>query len=88
LYGELVFVYACCHASLSTLAGVPGTGVSADEKDTEAERAMALLWRAAGMGFRAPDAYRAETALNSLRNRPDFRLLLMDLTFPAKPFAE
>jgi eukaryotic-like serine/threonine-protein kinase len=87
-YGELVFIHACCHASLSTLAGLPGTGLSAGEKDTEADRAMALLRQAAGMGFRAPYAYRTETALDPLRDRPDFRLLMMDLAFPGEPFAK
>jgi hypothetical protein len=30
---------------------------------------------------------RIESALDSLRSREDFRLLMSDLTFPADPFA-
>jgi hypothetical protein len=48
---------------------------------------MALLKKAVAMGYRNPDALRAEPALDSLRGRPDFRLLLMDLAFPAEPIA-
>ena len=39
------------------------------------------------MGLRNPDAYRTESALDPLRNRPDFRALMMDLVFPTEPFA-
>jgi hypothetical protein len=48
---------------------------------------MVLLQRAAAMGFRSPDAYRTEDALAPIRDRADFRLLLMDLTLPAEVFA-
>jgi hypothetical protein len=39
------------------------------------------------MGYRSPDAYRTEDALDTLRDRPDFRLLMMDLAMPTEPFA-
>jgi hypothetical protein len=48
---------------------------------------MALLRRAASMGHRSPDAYRTEDALDPLRSRDDFRLLMMDLEFPPDSFA-
>ena len=85
---EFTFIHACCHASLSWAAGRPGSGVSADEADAEAAKALALLRRAAAMGYRNPATYRNETALDPLRGRPDFRLMMMDLAFPAEPFAE
>ena len=47
---------------------------------------MAWLRRAVALGYRNPDAYRTESALDPLRNRADFRLLMMDLAFPADPF--
>ena len=47
---------------------------------------MDLLRRAVGMGYRNLDAYRTEDALDPLRDRPDFRLLMMDLAMPAEPF--
>jgi hypothetical protein len=46
-----------------------------------------LLRRAAATGYRSPDAYRTEDALDPLRGRDDFRLLMMDLVFPAEAFA-
>jgi hypothetical protein len=49
---------------------------------------MALLWRSVTMGFRNPDAYRTELALDALRNRPDFQALMMDRAFPTRPFAQ
>ena len=45
------------------------------------------LRRAAAMGYRNPAVYRYEPALAPLRGRDDFRLLMMDLAFPADPFA-
>jgi serine/threonine-protein kinase len=54
---------------------------------SEADQAMALLTKAVGSGFRNPNAFLTESALGPLRNRPDFELLMMDLAFPAKPFA-
>jgi hypothetical protein len=48
---------------------------------------MALLRKAVAMGRRSPDAYRTEDALDPLRSRDDFRLLLMDLELPSDPIA-
>ena len=48
---------------------------------------MALLRRAAGMGYCAPATYRTETALDPLRSRADFQRLLLDLAFPKDAFA-
>jgi hypothetical protein len=79
---------ACCHAGLAGVAGRPGSGVSAAEGAVEAEKAMAKLREAVTLGYRNPDAYRTESGLDSLRNRPDFRVLMMDLTFPSRPFAQ
>ena len=80
------FFLACCHAGLAGIAGRPGSGVSAAEGADQAEKAMAVLRQAVTMGYRNPYAYRTESALDPLRNRPDFRILLMDLVFPTKPF--
>ena len=82
LTGEQTFFLACCHAGLAGLAGRPGSGVSAAEGADQAEKAMAVLRRAVAMGYRNPDTYRTESALDPLRNRPDFRALMMDLVFP------
>ena len=81
------FETACCRAALAGLAGRDGSGVSAAEASSEAGKAMALLKKAVGMGYRNADTFRTEPALEPLRNRDDFRLLMMDLEFPADPFA-
>jgi hypothetical protein len=64
-----------------------GAGVSAAEGEEEAARAMGSLQRAVAMGYRGPDVYRVEDALDPLRDRPDFRSLMRDLATPADPFA-
>jgi hypothetical protein len=84
---EHTFFLACCHAGLAGLAPQPGSGQSAAQATDEAEFAMTVLRRAFAMGYANAAAYRTESALDALRDRPDFRLLMMDLEFPAKPFA-
>jgi len=78
---------ACCHAAMAGLAGTAGSGLSASEAASEADAAVALLKKAVALGYRLADAVRNEPALDPLRNRPDFRLLMMDLAIPAEPFA-
>ena len=62
-------------------------GVSSGEASSEAEKATALLAKAVTMGYRNPHPYRTDSALDPLRNRPDFQLLMMDLAMPTRPFA-
>jgi hypothetical protein len=38
------------------------------------------------MAYRSVDAYRTEDALDLLRAREDFQLLMMDLAMPPEPF--
>jgi eukaryotic-like serine/threonine-protein kinase len=85
--GEEWFLSACAEAALAGLAGRAGAGVSAAEGEEQAARAMGSLHRAVAMGYRSPDIYRVEDALDPLRGRPDFRSLMMDLAMPADPFA-
>jgi hypothetical protein len=87
LGSEQTFFRACCHAGLAGLAGRTGSGVSAAEAADHANKAMAVLRQAVAIGYRNADAYRTESALDSLRNRPDFHVLMMDLVMPTKPFA-
>jgi hypothetical protein len=84
---EVTILHACCHASLSCAAGRPGSGVSAGEAGEEAAKAMALLRRAAEMGFSDVAAYRNESGLDPLHDRPEFRMLMLDLAFPGEPLA-
>jgi tetratricopeptide (TPR) repeat protein len=50
-------------------------------------RAVASLRMALDRGYRNPGLIRTDPDLDSLRSRPDFQLLMMDLAFPAEPFA-
>jgi hypothetical protein len=79
---------AYCHAALAGMAGRAGSGVSAAEGEKAAARAMEWLGRAVAMGYRNTMELRTESALDPLRSRPDFRLLMMDVAFPAEPFAQ
>jgi hypothetical protein len=88
LSGESTFVVACCHSGLAGLAGRPGSGLSAAEGAVQAEKAMAVLRQSVALGYRNPYVFRTESALNPLRNRSDFQLLMMDLVFPSEPLAE
>ena len=85
--GEEWFETACCHAALEGLAGRPGSGVSAAEVSEHVAHSMALLRKAVGLGYRNASDFRIESALEPLRNCDDFRLLLLDVAFPATPFA-
>jgi tetratricopeptide (TPR) repeat protein len=85
--GEEWFLSGCVHAALAGLAGQPGAGVSAAEGEQQAARAMGSLHKAVAMGYRSAEAYRNEDALDPLRSRDEFRLLMMDLAMPAEPIA-
>jgi serine/threonine-protein kinase len=77
---------ACRHAALATVAGLPGSGVTAAEGRAAADRAMAELRRAASAGFRMLSLMAFDHDLDPLRSRADFQLLLLDLSFPGDPF--
>jgi hypothetical protein len=61
--------------------------VSADEAKIKAARAMESLVRAVAAGYRNANEIRIESALDPLRSRDDFRLLMMDLAMPPELFA-
>jgi tetratricopeptide (TPR) repeat protein len=86
--GEEWFETARCQAVLAGLAGQAGAGLSAAQAPRQADAAMALLHKAVRMGYRNAGTFRTEAALDPLRDRDDFRLLMMDLVFPADPFAK
>jgi hypothetical protein len=73
--------------TLAAAAGRDGSGQSTALASGLADRAIDGLRRAAAMGYRNAAQYRYEPALGALRCRDDFRLLLLDLAFPADPFA-
>ena len=49
-----LFQTGCCHAVLSTLAGLPGSGVPVDSAGPEADSAMRLRWPRPLHGDSAP----------------------------------
>jgi hypothetical protein len=85
--GREWFETACAHAALAGLAGQDGSGVSAGEGADQADQAMALLRKAVGLGYRLSYFFRTEDALDPLRGRDDFKVLMMDLAMPTDPFA-
>jgi hypothetical protein len=87
LSAEQAFYRACCHACLSSLGGRPGSGISAEAGPLEAGRAMTWLRRYVASGRRSPDAIKNEAGLAALKSRLDFQRVLLDLSFPAEPFA-
>jgi len=85
--GELLYYLAGCHALLGGAAGAPGSGLSAEAGRSELDRAMDLLRRAVSGRYHPVNWMRRDPDLDALRRRPDFQLLMMDLAFPAEPFA-
>ncbi len=77
---------ACCRAALAAAAGREQAGISAGDGESEADKAMALLQQAVAQGYRNVGVMTRESALDPLRTRPDFRLLMLDLCFPGEPF--
>jgi serine/threonine-protein kinase len=79
---------ACSRAGLAAVAGRPGSGLTAVEGRTEADRAMDDLRRASATGLpRSLLLMSFDRGLDPLRSRPDFQVLMMDLAFPHDPFA-
>jgi tetratricopeptide (TPR) repeat protein len=78
---------ACYHSSLAGVAEKPGSGISSADGRDEADHAMEDLHRAAARGFHMLSLMSFDHDLDPLRSRPDFRLLMMDLSMPADPFA-
>jgi tetratricopeptide (TPR) repeat protein len=78
-WGPHFFETACCHAALAGLAGRAGSGVSAAEEEREAAKAVEWLGRAVANGYRNTNELRIESALDPLRDRPDFKKLMAEL---------
>ena len=91
--GELNYSAACVFAQSSAArrrkAGGRGDGDAQAERD--ATRTLALLTRAAAGGWFAKPTNRRNAQidpdLNPVRDRPDVRLLMMDISFPSDPFS-
>jgi eukaryotic-like serine/threonine-protein kinase len=78
---------ACFYAILSRTTPPRKKGSLSDDAREDANRALLVLNRAVADGFRDMRLLRTDTDLDPLRARPDFKQLLMNLEFPANPFA-
>jgi serine/threonine-protein kinase len=72
---------------ISGAAAEAGSGLSAAEGRAAAEEAMTTLHRAVSTGWQDLGLMRTDPDLDPIRSRSDFQLLMMDLAFPAEPFA-
>jgi tetratricopeptide (TPR) repeat protein len=78
-------VTARAHALIGSLA--PRTTESADDAQSHLDAALSLLQRAVAAGYHDAGILSTDHALDPLRSRPDFQLLLLDVSFPREPFA-
>jgi serine/threonine-protein kinase len=78
---------ARAQSRLSALADQATSGLTATEGRAAADEAMASLHRAVSLGWRDPSSLAADPDLVSIRSRPDFQMLRLDVSFPVEPFA-
>jgi serine/threonine-protein kinase len=77
-----------CFLALASTVRDPAEGpTAADRQRRDAERAVARIRRVTEMGFANSDVLENDPDPDSLRSRPDFQALVMDVAFPAEPFA-
>ena len=84
---ERLYTMACELSFCMRLAGADDDE-AASAQDRYARWAIDALRQAIAAGFRDFAHMRVDTDLDPLRNRQEFRLLLMDLAFPANPLAK
>jgi tetratricopeptide (TPR) repeat protein len=83
-----IYDIGCTRSLIAGAAAEAGSGLTALEGRSEAERAVALVRRAVQAGY-AEYAWirQGDPDLKPIRSRPDFQVLILDLAFPADPFA-
>jgi tetratricopeptide (TPR) repeat protein len=85
-----LYSLACLYSVLSGV-GPAEQALPADKvqrkQTAAANRAMAVLRRAVAAGWKDAAHMRRDSDLDPLRARMDFQVLLLDLEFPAEPFA-
>jgi len=85
-----LYLMVRAHAKIGELLASAPPDPARDQADTPTahfDAAMVLLNRAVAAGFRDPANMPTDTAIDALRSRPDFQLLMLDIAFPDKPFA-
>ncbi len=78
---------ACAYANLSTLGELGTTPSTSAEREALADQAMDALRRSIGAGMTDLNVMDGDHDLDPLRDRPDFRSLMLDRGFPSDPFA-
>ena len=78
---------ACCLALRIPPASASRTSLAAEDGRRYGDRAMVELRQAVAGGIKPFEDYRTDPNLDPLRDREDFRALLMDLAFPVDPLA-
>jgi tetratricopeptide (TPR) repeat protein len=78
---------ACVFALSSTVADPEEGPAAAGRQRRDGDRAVATIRRAIALGYTDAGMLRNDPDFDCLRSRPDFQVLLMDLAFPAEPFA-
>jgi serine/threonine-protein kinase len=77
-----------CFLALSSTVAAPAEGPAATERQRrDADRAVATIRRDIAMGYADSNMWKHDPDLKSLHSRADFQTLLMDLAFPADPYA-
>ncbi len=84
---QVSYQHTCTYALIGDLAAIPGSGVSLNEGQAAHSEAMRRLHQAVEAGYHDIAQLRTDRDLDSLRGRADFQLLMLDLAFPAEPFA-
>jgi hypothetical protein len=78
---------ACAYSRLSTLGESSASPPTSRAHGDMAVRAMDTLGRALAAGMTDYALMDRDRDLDPLRERPDFRALVLDRSFPSQPFA-
>jgi serine/threonine-protein kinase len=86
--GVEALINLASYLTLASTVADPAEGpAAADRQRRDADRAVATLRRAIEMGLAGSGVLKTDPDFDSIRSRRDFHDLLMDLAFPAEPFA-
>jgi hypothetical protein len=75
------------YASLTTMVETGSARSTSAEREALADRGMEALRRCVPSGSAFFDVIERDQSLDPLRERPDFRALMLDRGFPRDPFA-
>jgi tetratricopeptide (TPR) repeat protein len=82
-----VYNLACCFALASSVADPAEGPAAVERRRRDADRALTTLRRVIAMGFADASMLKSDPDLSSIRSRPEFQMLMLDLSMPADPFA-